>query len=297
VDTHNNGDLGDVNCSVSSSVLCPPGASIRRQEEHARVRLLDDRAGPAAIYGSVLDRLPRNGEDDVPAAAPEMAYVQRPAAKEESNQTPTSSSKPGQECACESAIQQARAPPSRAIQGKAAEPLEGTLPWVAASFQKTSRPGRPDFADTNDTSTNKAAAFCSEMDATTRVDGFLASSLQAVASIFGFVAYWMCRRSNARTKVKAKLRKGHAHLRLPLDFAVSWLDQWSTSRRQVKSRRLSWTKPLAPSSPAPPREHPRNEARQRPIGRGASAWPKSARHGVGGAENGEAATGDADQAI
>ncbi|EJK69048.1 hypothetical protein THAOC_09735, partial [Thalassiosira oceanica] len=68
-------------------------------------------------------------------------------------------------------------------------------------------------------------------------------------------------------------------------------------RRQVKSRRLSWAKPLAPSSPAPPREHPRNEARQRPIGRGASAWPKSARHGVGGAENGEAAAGDADQAI
>ncbi|EJK52264.1 hypothetical protein THAOC_28487 [Thalassiosira oceanica] len=180
--THNNGDLGDVNCSVSSSVLCPPGASIRRQEEHARVRLLDDRAGPAAIYGS------------------------RPAAKEESNQTPTSSSKPGQECACESAIQQARAPPSRAIQGKAAEPLEGTLPWVAASFQKPpARAGccgdvpnspvspsaaKPDAAESNDTSTNKAAAFCSEMDATTRVGGFLASSLQVVASIFGFVAYW-----------------------------------------------------------------------------------------------------------
>ncbi|EJK52962.1 hypothetical protein THAOC_27690, partial [Thalassiosira oceanica] len=57
----------------------------------------------------------RNGEDDVPAAAPEMAYVQRSAAKEESNQTPASPSKPSirQECACEAAIQQACAPPDQ----------------------------------------------------------------------------------------------------------------------------------------------------------------------------------------
>ena len=91
---------------------------------------------------------------------------------------------------------------SRSIQGKPAKPLEGTLS-VAASFQKASRPGRelrrcsqspvsssaaqPDTADTNDTSTNKATAFSVS---TTSGDGFLGSSVQTFASIYGFVANW-----------------------------------------------------------------------------------------------------------
>ncbi|EJK59874.1 hypothetical protein THAOC_19852, partial [Thalassiosira oceanica] len=132
-------------CSVFC-VLEFPGASTRtsNREEHAR-SLAPSQAGsrPTGFCSTIeLHDIVRNGEDDVPAAAPEMAYVQRSGAKEESNQTPASPS-PSicQECTCEAAIQQACAPPSRAIKGKAAEP-EGTLPSVEAPFQKASRPGR-----------------------------------------------------------------------------------------------------------------------------------------------------------
>ncbi|EJK66472.1 hypothetical protein THAOC_12613, partial [Thalassiosira oceanica] len=46
---------------------------------------------------------------------------------------------------------------------------------------------KPDTADTNDTSTNKATAFSVS---TTSGDGFLGSSVQTFASIYGFVANW-----------------------------------------------------------------------------------------------------------